>query len=335
MQTISANQALKLPNTIFIDVRSPCEFVLDHIPHAINLPILDNKERHEIGIIYKHDQEKAISLGLEYYSKKIPELTEFLKTINKNKTIIVYCWRGGMRSQTIANLIESLGHKTKLLKGGYKGYRAFIRKSLENYKANFKFIILWGNTGTAKTKIIEKLKSAIDLECLAQHRGSLFGAIGLTPRTQKSFETLLFFELERLASEKYIFVEGESRKIGNIIIPESIYKEIKNGINIRVNASVESRSKITIKEYLKPEYIEKIKEIVPLLKRRLSKKQVENMLRLIDERDYLGFAKILLTEYYDPLYKNTLDKIEYGFTVNSDDIDICVKELEGIRSKLL
>lgn len=334
MEKIPTNQALKLPDAIFIDVRSPCEFVLDHVPGAINLPILDNKERHEVGIIYRHDPEKAISLGMSYYEKKVPELTEFLKKIDKNRTIIVYCWRGGLRSQTIAKLIESLGHKTKLLDKGYKGYRAFIRNSLENYKPNFKFIILWGNTGTAKTKIIEKLKVALDLEGLAQHRGSLFGAIGLTPRTQKNFETLLFFELERLSKEKYIFVEGESRKIGNIIIPEKIFTEMNNGINILVNSSIECRAKITINEYLKPEYIEKIKEIVPDLKRKLSKKQIESMLKLIDEKNYLEFAKILLTQYYDPLYGNSLDKIKYDFVVNSDDIDACVKELEEIRSKL-
>ena len=335
MEKVTASKALQLTNTLFIDVRSPCEFVLDHIPGAINLPILDNKERHEVGTIYRHDPEKAISLGMGYYEKKVPELTEFLKKIDKNKTIIVYCWRGGLRSQTIANLIESLGHQTKLLNGGYKGYRAFIRESLENYKPAFKFIILWGNTGTAKTKIIEKLKAALDLEGLAQHRGSLFGAIGLIPRTQKNFETLLYFELQKLSKEKYVFVEGESRKIGNIIIPEKIFNEMNNGINIQVNSSIECRSKITIQEYLKPEYIEKIKEIVPNLKRKLSKKQVESMLKAIDEKNYLEFAKILLTQYYDPLYGNSLDKIKYDFTVNSDDIDACVKELEGIRSKLL
>ena len=173
------------------------------------------------------------------------------------------------------------------------------------------------------------------MEGLAQHRGSLFGAIGLIPRTQKNFETLLYFELQKLSKEKYVFVEGESRKIGNITIPEKIFNEMNNGINIQVNSSIECRSKITIQEYLKPEYIEKIKEIVPNLKRKLSKKQVESMLKAIDEKNYLEFAKILLTQYYDPLYGNSLDKIKYDFTVNSDDIDACVKELEGIRSKLL
>ena len=335
MQTISVKQALKLPNTTFVDTRSPCEYVLDRIPGSVNIPIFDNQERKEIGTLYKQNQEQALDWGLKRYSEKLPNLTNHFKKLDKNKTIIVYCWRGGMRSQTITKLISSLGYKAMLLTDGYKGYRAFVRESLENYKTNFKFIVLWGNTGTAKTKIIERLKVAIDLEGLAQHRSSLFGAVGLTPRTQKYFETLLFFELERLSSEKYVFVEGESRKIGNIIIPEKIYNQIKKGINIQVNSSIDSRTKITVSEYMKPEYIEKIKEIIPHLKKKLGKKQVENLLKLMDEKDYPQVAKILLTQYYDPLYKHTLNQIEYNYTVNSDDINKCIKELEEVKNKLL
>lgn len=335
MQSISVKKALKLQNTIFIDTRSPIEFELDHIPNALNIPIFDNQERKVIGTLYKENQKHALDWGIQRYSEKLPHLTDHFKKLDKNKTIIIYCWRGGLRSQTITKLVESLGYNALLLEKGYKGYRAFIRESLYNYPIKFKFIVLWGNTGTAKTKIIQKLKPSIDLEGLAQHRSSLFGAVGLIPRTQKYFETLLFFELERLAKEKFVFVEGESRKIGNIIVPESIYNEIKNGINIKVNASIDSRAKITVSEYMKPEYIEKIKEIIPHLKKRLSNKQIENLLALMDKKDYSQVAEILLTQYYDPLYENTLDKIEYQHSISSDDINACIKELKEIKNKLL
>ncbi|MGM5482145.1 MAG: tRNA 2-selenouridine(34) synthase MnmH [Nanobdellota archaeon] len=330
---IQIERTLNLNATI-IDTRSPAEFKTDHIPGAINLPIFENKERHEIGKLYKANQEKAFDLGVKYYSKKLPELVSFIRGLSTNNTIVVYCWRGGMRSKAITQMIELMGYESYQLDGGYKAYRAYVREQLYNYAPSFKFIVLWGHTGTAKTRIIKKLVPAIDLEGLAQHRSSLFGAVGLDPRTQKMFESLLFFELEKHKYKKYVFIEGESQKIGNALIPNKLYKAIKEGINVLVKASIESRIKVTVQEYFKPEWKEDIKEVIKKLRQKLGKDNTEKLLEQIDNNDVSSVAKILLRDYYDPLYEHTVNNITYDFKVESDDEENCIQKLKDFEKNL-
>ena len=203
---IPVQEALELKNTVFIDVRSSGEFEQDHILEAVNFPILTNEERHIVGTIYKQvSQQKAITEGMKFYEQKIPELKKFVQQF-ENKTLIVYCWRGGMRSKIIATLFGSLGYKTFQLKDGYKAYRKVILDQLTNFKLKPKVYVLYGLTCSGKTALLQKLPNSIDLEGLAQHRGSLYGAIGLKPRTQKMFDNLLLRQLEEFNSEKYIFI---------------------------------------------------------------------------------------------------------------------------------
>lgn len=322
MKQITIEKALKLDDIIIVDTRSPAEFETDHILNAINIPIFDNLERKEIGTLYKADQDEAFNLGMDYYSKKLPDLTKTVKKLER-KTVVVYCWRGGTRSKAMTQLFDLLNFDVYQLEGGYKGYRNHVIDSLA--KTQTKFVVLWGNTGAAKTKLLEKISNKIDLEGLAQHRGSLFGGVGLKRQSQKFFETLLFFELKQLPNT--IFVEGESRKIGNLEVPQQVYKQIQKGINVHIKCKLEARVNNIVIEYFQPQYLEEIKNIIPHLKERMGKQAVEQMLKWMDEKNYSEITKMLLVDYYDPLYKHTLNEKNYTHTVNSEDQEACVKEL--------
>ena len=153
---VSVKAAFELENTIFVDTRSPKEYENDHILGAISLPILDNEERHEIGLIYKQiSRDLAIEKGLEYYSKKIPNIVKTIQP-HKNKKIVIYCARGGMRSGIIASLLESIGLEVYQIKGGYKLFRNYLLEKISNFKLKPKIIVLHGLTCTGKTELLEK-----------------------------------------------------------------------------------------------------------------------------------------------------------------------------------
>ncbi|MSR86470.1 tRNA 2-selenouridine(34) synthase MnmH, partial [Candidatus Woesearchaeota archaeon] len=197
---------------VFVDVRSPKEFIEDHIPGAINIPLFSNEERAIVGTLYKQvGKDVAIDKGLEIVGHKLPEMIQEYQTL-KEKRIIVYCWRGGMRSGSVVGLLQSLKFDVVQLENGYKDYRRFVREQLDRVHIP-SLVILYGLTGSGKTEILGKIKNSIDLEGLAQHRGSIFGDIGLTQRSQKMFESLLLKRLIELQQEKVVFIEGESRRI--------------------------------------------------------------------------------------------------------------------------
>ena len=278
---ISVAEAFKLGNAVFIDTRSPAEYENDHIIGAISLPTLDDKERHEVGLMYKQiSQELAIEKGLGFYSEKIPNIIKTIKPY-KNKTLVVYCARGGMRSGIIASLLESIGMKVYQIEGGYKLFRNYLLDQLNNFKIKPKVFVLHGLTCTGKTELLDQLDNVIDLEGLAQHRGSLYGAIGLIPNSQKKFENLLLAKLEELNDRDYILVEGESRRIGNCIMPECLWQAMEKGTNVLIKRSVPLRVKAMVKEYfLNPKIVEQIKEISKGLRRTISNKNKEDDITL-------------------------------------------------------
>ena len=329
MQTITPKEALDLKNAIFVDTRTPKEFDIDSIPGAINCYILDNDQRHAVGLLYKSDNEKGIELGYKYYHENIPFITDQLNKLDKSKKIVIFCWRGGMRSKTLTEFALKLGYDAVQLDGGYKSYRAFVRNSFKNYVPP-KLIVLYGLAGSGKTEVIKKLDNSIDLEGFAQHRSSLFGSIGLTPTSQKKFESLLFEKLEQLKNKKYIFIEGESRKVGSVFIPESIIKAMNAGVAIKVNCSIKNRSKQIVEDYFTHGEDAKIRDIINSLKEAISKKIVDHLLTLMDEKNYEEVSRILLEDYYDPRYNYQLEKIKYDHEVSSDSVDDCVKELKNL-----
>lgn len=326
---VTVEQALAAKDAVFLDTRTPKEFAEDHLPNAINLPILSNEERAVVGTVYKQvSQEKAIEQGIEFFSKKMPE---FMKEAGKykGKNIIVYCWRGGMRSRTVVSLLESFGYDVRQLEGGYKKYREYVRGKLYSFPIKPKFVILWGLTCTGKTQLLQHFQNSLDLEGLAQHRGSLYGAIGLLPRSQKMFENLMLQRLEQLNNQKRILVEGESRRIGDVIIPDVVWKAMTKGTAVKITRSINRRAEEAAKEYIRSEEdLQKIKEITLSLSRVISNKHKQEIASLLDQKKYVDAIKILLEQYYDPLYSNTLKNFKFEFEVNNDHIQVAVKELK-------
>ena len=332
-------------DVLFIDVRAPSEYEVDHVPNAIHIPVLDDEERKQVGIAYRKNEDNAMDIGLEYYSKKLPKLVSFIKKLDKKKKAVVYCWRGGKRSKAMVQLFDLLGFDAYQLTGGHKAYRAYVMEELAKVNANFikncrtissnhldfgpnKFIVLYGFAGVGKTELIKKLNNSIDLEGLAQHRSSVFGSIGLKPRKQKLFESLMLDQFKKLNG--LIFIEGESRKIGDIQIPDNIFKMIKKGINIKVNRSMDNRVKQIMKDYfIKPDK-EEIKKIILSLKQNLGKKMMDEFIELVESDNYKELSQRLLEEYYDDLYKHTINNVKYSYEVNNDDLDECLKQLEKI-----
>ncbi len=330
IKKIAIEDALKKTDCLWIDARSPNEYEEDHILDAINLPLLDNEERHEVGVIYKQiSREKAIEKGMEYYAKKIPNIYEAVKEY-REKEIIIYCARGGMRSGIIASLLDSIGFTVFQVEGGYKLFRNYMVKTFNQYDLKPKVVVLWGLTCTGKTDLLKNFPNSLDLEGLAQHRGSLMGALGLKPNSQKKFENLLLKRLDELQKENVILIEGESRRIGDVIIPEFLYKKMLGGTQILITRDLKERAKAMVKEYFIKEHLEEIKTIVTSFNRLISNKRKTDFVRLVDEKKYEEAATIILTEYYDPLYQHTLKNFTYSFMINNDLISQGVKEIKKV-----
>ncbi|MDP3699177.1 MAG: tRNA 2-selenouridine(34) synthase MnmH [Nanoarchaeota archaeon] len=336
VKKVSVVEALDFKNALLLDARTPQEYAEDHILGAINVPLLDDQERHEIGIIYKqYSREKAIERGMELFPAKIPSIYNAVKD-HRNKIIIVYCARGGMRSGIIASLLESIGFKVLQVEGGYKSFRQYITDQLHNFKLKPKIICLYGLTCTGKTKLLEQLPNALNLEELAQHRGSLYGGVGLKPNAQKRFENLLLQRLRELNHLQHIFVEGESRRIGKVEIPSFLFKAMKHGMNVVVKRDFELRAAAGVEEYFSSlEKIREIKEITPQLREIISNKRKQEIITLIENGNYQDATRILLKEYYDVLYAHTLKNVRFDFEVDNNDLEKAITKLKEIEKKTI
>ncbi|MBI2151123.1 tRNA 2-selenouridine(34) synthase MnmH [Candidatus Woesearchaeota archaeon] len=334
VRTIKVEEALKKKEVIFLDTRSPKEFAEDCLPGAISVPIFNNEERAIVGTIYKQvSQEKAVEQGLEFFSKNLPHIIKIINQF-KDKELVVYCWRGGMRSKVIVSLLEAMNYRVWQLEGGHKAFRHYVRERLENYVLKPKIVVLWGLTCTGKTELIQQFPQSLDLESFAQHRGSLYGALGLIPSSQKKFDNLFLQRLEDLNNEPYIIVEGESRKIGDVQIPEFFYKAMKNGIAILVKKSIEQRAIYGAKVYLNDKTIEEVKKISAGLQRLISKEKKEELVKLLEKKENVAACRILLDNYYDQLYEHTLNKINFAAEINNETIEQGKEELNGAIRKV-
>ncbi len=328
VEKIDYASTLDMEDILYIDTRAPVEFEKDHVPRAVNIPIFDNEERAMIGTMYKQvSQELAVEKGLDIYKKKIDDFRVRLMEF-RAKTLIIYCWRGGMRSKAITELAEGIGLSCNQLSGGYKSYRKHVREQLENFRLKPGLIVLHGLTGSGKTDILQEFDDKIDLEGLAQHRSSVFGAIGLVPRTQKMFESLLLQELKRLESRKNIVIEGESRKIGNIIMPEFLYLAMNKGINILVQCSQESRVRRLSSIYTgSPKSTMDVRDTARSLRKKLGKKTVFELMKHLENDEIAEFMQAILDKYYDPLYTHSIGELDYDYSLDSDDIIIAAGKL--------
>ena len=235
-----------------IDVRSPAEYESGHIPSAINIPLFTNEERAVIGTLYvQQGKETAVKQGLEWVGKKFTYFISEVEKLAPEKYLRIHCWRGGMRSESLAWFFEKLGYRVYILDGGYKAYRKYIRTAFSEH-AELK--VIGGMTGTGKTEILYHLKilneQVLDLEALANHKGSAFGHLGQSdqPSTEQ-FENNLFQLWSEFDLNRAIWVEHESVRVGKIYLPETFFKAMQQGFLIQVNLPSEIRVERLMAEY--------------------------------------------------------------------------------------
>jgi len=325
---ITYQESLQLKNSIYIDARTEAEYQEATIPGAVNIELLNYEERKIIGTIYKQQSPKKAKLkGVELVSPKIPDLIAEVNQLAQNyNNLIIFCSRGGLRSKSLAEFSDLAGIEVYRLEGGYKQYRHYIIDKLANYKFKGKIAVLHGNTGVGKTYILKELQkmgaNIIDLEGIANHRGSAFGSIGLEePYNQKYFESLLLEELKQKDKKNgVIFVEAESRRVGHSVIPDFFHKKMKAGDDLLITASMKKRVENIYLEYIKDiesnqqKFIERVLESLTAIKKYIIKKAGKNtyfkLLELAEAAKFKELTKLLLEEYYDPMYEHSQKKID-------------------------
>jgi tRNA 2-selenouridine synthase len=332
---VESREIEKGKENIIIDVRSPKEYSEATIPGAISLPLFTDEEREVIGTVYVNESvDKAKRLGIEAVSKKLPRLYEEIVELDKSKKrLVFFCARGGMRSSSLCSLLNSLGIEAYKLSGGYKGYRKHINESLPDVNKGVKYIVLHGKTGVGKTEILTCLKKrgldVLDLEEAANHRGSLLGNVGLGEgRSQKMFESLLYESLKNRKSD-YVFVEAESKRIGNVIVPDYIHEAMRSGIHLLVEAELDFRAELLVKEYTGMEnHKDDIMKSLEALSKYISEANINRYRELILNNEYHEAARDLMVKYYDPMYQHEIKKYDYALEILVENIEKSCIEIE-------
>ncbi|HEY3403656.1 MAG TPA: tRNA 2-selenouridine(34) synthase MnmH [Ohtaekwangia sp.] len=290
-----------------VDVRSEGEYGEGHILQAMNIPILNNAERIQVGTDYKQKgQQEAIRTGFRLVGPRLASIIEETEKIGDE--ILVHCWRGGMRSSNFCQFVEMAKIKTHSLTGGYKAYR---QRALDSFKSPFNFIILGGSTGSGKSEVLRELKNAgeqvIDLESLAKHKGSVFGGLMMPPQpTTEQFQNELFEEIIKLDLSKRIWIEDESIAVGKIFLPEPLWRQMNASAVVELQVDKTTRIERLVAEYGiadKSEFLKAMEKIIKKLGGQHFNAAREKLLA----GDMSSTIDILLT-YYDKAYNNGLIK---------------------------
>jgi tRNA 2-selenouridine synthase len=339
VQKVNILRFLELSENIPIaDVRSPSEFNFGHIPGAVNIPLFDDKEREAVGTKFKKKgRSAAIIEGLKQAGPALASKLKLGLKIADNGKLLVHCWRGGMRSEAMAWLFSLSDLEVNVLDGGYKSYRHHVLESLSEKR---KMIVLGGMTGSSKTHILSYLKSSgqqvLDLERLANHKGSAFGALGQPPQpTTEQFGNMLYNDLKKLNSNLPFWVEDESRNIGSIFMPDTFYLNMQERPTIVLVMDIKTRLPLLIEEYsaYPPEALE---TSVLKISKRLGGDKTKDAIKAIESADFAKAIELVLY-YYDKAYLFGLKKKESKniIYINTDTSDIesnALKVLDAARS---
>jgi tRNA 2-selenouridine synthase len=309
-----------------IDARSPSEFALDHLPGATNAPVLDDEERAQVGLLHAQSAFDAKRIGAAIVARNIADIVDTLFAgANRSWRPLVYCWRGGNRSGALATVMARIGWHTTVIDGGYRAFRRHVLEALSQLPLQRRFIVVAGRTGTAKSRLLQRLDvlgaQVLDLEALACHRGSVLGGVPGSPQpSQKLFETHVWNRLQSFDPDRPVFVESESRKVGHCQVPDALIGAIRSSRCVRIEAGVNVRAGFLLDEY------RHFTEDLALLAAQLERLKPLHGARRLDEWNALAssghwqeLVERLLDEHYDPAYDRSMAR-NYGDVANAPSI---------------
>jgi tRNA 2-selenouridine synthase len=295
---------------VFLDVRTPAEYERGHIPGALNLPLFSNEERAEVGTLYKQvNPEVAFLKGLEFAGARMRWYVEEALRLAPAKKVRLHCWRGGQRSGSLTWLLRQAGFEVLTLEGGYKAYRQFILEKMAS--PWHQLIILGGYTGSDKTGILQAIQSAgeyvVDLEALAHHKGSSFGALGEHPQpTIEQFENDLFEALRKIPDGARLWLEDESRSIGKVYLPDGFWQLKCQTPIIKIEVPLRRRVQQLVEGYAAYPKTDLV-DAFTRLQKKLGGQHLKAAVEALDADDYARAAEIALV-YYDKAYQHSIDR---------------------------
>lgn len=356
-------KSIVLNKTPLLDVRAPIEFKKGAFLNTVNLPIMNDEERHLVGICYKNQgNKKAIELGHALVNADIKEkrVASWIDFIDANPSALLYCFRGGQRSKIAQEWLHVRGREIVRLRGGYKAFRTYLINEIKESTEHFKPIILGGRTGSGKTIVLKEMKNSIDLEGLANHRGSSFGS-KLNPQPmQIDFENNLAYELIQKIEDgfKTLVFEDEGKHIGNAFMPDNLISTTLNAPLIILDTLIEERVEITLDEYViqaqeayikagfdsaLDEWSRNIQNAMSRIIRRLGDEKYKKVSAIFESAlneqkrggsydGYREWVKFLLEEYYDPMYDYQIQKRSYmvAFRGDSQEVKNYIEKLSAI-----
>lgn len=339
-QDITLDKLFTLENKqelALIDVRSPSEYKDATIPGSYNIPLFTDEERAEVGTLYKQvSKEAAKERGLEIVSAKLPQFIQQFRQMDAEQKA-VFCWRGGMRSRTTATVLDLMGIHAYRLQGGIRAYREWVVKTLEEIDFKPEAFVLNGYTGTGKTIILQRLEQEghpiLDLEGMANHRGSVFGQIGLEPHNQKTFDALLVEKVLRLQASPYVLLEAESKRIGKSVLPEFLLKKKEQGTQIFIDMPLEERVQNILEEYRPWEHHDQCLEAFRIIKKRIHTPIATQIDNDLQAGHYESAVSLMLDYYYDRRYEHAAEQYpdDRSVTIQVKNVDEAV---QVIRDKV-
>lgn len=299
-----------------IDVRSSSEFMLDHLPGAINCPVLNDEERARVGTLYKqHSPFEARKVGAALVARNVAShLEQQFGDRGREWKPLLYCWRGGNRSGSMALIFAKIGWPAMLIEGGYKEYRRSVVADLEQLPSQLEFRAICGTTGSGKSRLLQFLEHAgaqvLDLEQLAAHRGSVLGGLPTEAQpSQKMFETRIWQALRKFTPERVVYVESESKKIGDLRVPEALMEKMRASPCVRLQTSTADRVRLLVEDY--PHLVSdsellgrQLAHLIPLH----GHEKINRWLSLAESGNTAALVEALLVEHYDPAYLRSIDR---------------------------
>ncbi|MDX5361705.1 MAG: tRNA 2-selenouridine(34) synthase MnmH [Alphaproteobacteria bacterium] len=325
-----------------IDVRSPSEYAEDHIPGAISLPVLSDAERARVGTIYKQESPfTARKLGAAIISRNIAaHIESHFAEKDGGYRPLVYCWRGGQRSGSMATILAAIGWRVSVLDGGYRRYRRHVTKRLYEDRPGWRFRVIGGLTGTAKTRLLHALADAgepvLDLEGLANHKGSLLGRHPTEPQpAQKMFESGILAALDAAEPGRTIWVESESSKVGNLTVPPAVWAAMQAAPVVEIAAPLAARVAHILDDYAYfLDMPDRVAETLAPLTAMHGHETLDRWRALIAARQWPALVEALLVEHYDPAYRRSLRREGRTFAGRIDLPDLSPETLAALAARL-